>query len=53
MRDRVMLSQDGIVLVHVNFNKDNGDIIGKPEIISRGFAASQEAQEILSRLEKL
>ncbi len=52
MRDRTMLSQDGIVLVHVNLKGDNGELIGKPEIISRGFAASQEAQEILTHLEK-
>jgi ribonuclease J len=52
MRDRVMLSQDGIVLVHINVNKRNGDMVGRPEIISRGFAASQEAEEILKRLEK-
>jgi ribonuclease J len=52
MRDRVMLSQDGIVLVHINVNKRNGEMLGRPEIISRGFAASQEAEEILKRLEK-
>ncbi|MDK2982264.1 MAG: ribonuclease [Chloroflexota bacterium] len=52
MRDRVMLSQDGIVLVHINVNKRNGEMFGRPEIISRGFAASQEAEEILKRLEK-
>ncbi len=52
MRERTMLSQDGIVLVHLNFNNRSGELLGKPEIISRGFAASQEAQEILHRLEK-
>jgi ribonuclease J len=52
MRDRTMLSQDGIVLVHINLNKQSGEMVGKPEIISRGFAASQEATEILNRLEK-
>ena len=52
MRDRSMLSRDGIVLVHVNIKEQDGQIFGKPEITSRGFAASQEANEILSRLEK-
>jgi len=52
LRDRTMLSQDGIVLVHINLNIRNNELMGKPEIISRGFAASQEAQEILTRLEK-
>ena len=52
LRDRTMLSKDGIVLVHINLNNNNGKLIGKPDIISRGFAASQEAQGILNRLEK-
>jgi ribonuclease J len=52
MRDRTMLSQDGIVLVHINVNEQNGEIYGKPEITSRGFAAPQEADEIHSRLER-
>ena len=52
LRDRTMLSKDGIVLVHINLNGHSSQLIGKPEIISRGFAASQEAQGILNRLEK-
>ena len=49
MRDRALLSKDGIVLVHINLNK-NENLHGKPEITSRGFAASQDADEILRRL---
>jgi ribonuclease J len=52
LRDRSMLSKDGIVLVHINLNNHNGEMLGKPEILSRGFAASQEAQGILNHLEK-
>jgi ribonuclease J len=52
MRDRTMLSQDGIVLVHINVKEQNGEIYGKPEITSRGFAAPQDADEIHSRLER-
>jgi ribonuclease J len=51
MRDRALLSKDGIVLVHVNLNK-NEHLHGNPEITSRGFAASQDADEILRRLNK-
>lgn len=52
MRDRTMLSQDGIVLVHINVREENGEIYGKPAITSRGFAAPQEADDIHSRLER-
>ena len=50
LRDRSLLSKDGIVFVHVNINQ-NGDMHGKPEIVSRGFATNQEAEELLPRLE--
>ena len=52
MRDRTMLSKDGIILVHINLDKKSNEIYGKPEIVSRGFAASQEANEIIARLHK-
>ena len=52
MRDRTQLSKDGIVLVHVNIKEQSGEIHGKPEIVSRGFAAPQEADAIHSRLER-
>jgi len=52
MRDRTMLSKDGVVLVHINRDKESKNICGKPTITSRGFAAPQEAEDILSRLEK-
>ena len=51
LRDRSLLSKDGIVLVHINLNGD-GSIHGKPQITSRGFMASQEADEIIQQLKK-
>jgi len=50
LRDRTLLSKDGIVLVHINLDKNTKKIYGSPEITSRGFAASQDAENILSRL---
>ena len=50
LRDRTLLSKDGIVLIHINLNKDTKKIYGDPEITSRGFASSQDADNILSQL---
>ena len=50
LRDRTLLSRDGIVLVHINLDKNTKKIYGSPEITSRGFAASQDAENILSHL---
>jgi len=50
LRDRTLLSRNGIVLVHINLYKGTKKIYGEPAIASRGFAASQDAENILSRL---
>ncbi|HEY60007.1 MAG TPA: ribonuclease J [Anaerolineae bacterium] len=52
MRDRESLSRDGIVLIHINLNRKTGSLHGKPEIASRGFTATQEAEEILRQAQK-
>lgn len=49
LRDRATLSKDGIVSVHVNLDRKTGQLRGKPAIASRGFASSQESQEILQQ----
>lgn len=37
LRDRKLLSQDGIVVVIVAIDKKDGKMVGKPDIVSRGF----------------
>ena len=37
LKDRQMLSNDGVVAIVVNLNRKNKKIIGQPEIVSRGF----------------
>ncbi|MGV8025825.1 MAG: ribonuclease J [Anaerolineaceae bacterium] len=46
MRDRELLSKDGIILVHVILNKKDGSLIIDPEIISRGFTSTREEDEL-------
>jgi ribonuclease J len=43
IRDRKHLSEDGIVLPLVGINKRTGRVEGLPEIVTRGFAAAEEA----------
>ena len=43
IRDRKHLSEDGIVLPIVGINKRTGRVEGLPEIVTRGFAAAEEA----------
>ena len=48
LRDRRQLSQDGILIVVVTMNKNNGRVIAGPDIVSRGFVYVRESEELLS-----
>ena len=45
MREREALGEDGFVVVNLRVNRA-GQLIGKPEIISRGFIYTPEAEEM-------
>ena len=51
MRDRELLSQDGVVLLNLELNKNNGKFKDL-EIISRGFIAQDESQDLFAELRK-
>jgi ribonuclease J len=47
IRDREILAKDGFLLVAVNVKKETGEIVGHPEIISRGFIYLRDSDELL------
>jgi ribonuclease J len=49
LRDRKLLSRDGIVVVIVAIDKEKGRIIGRPDIVSRGFVDMKEGETILEQ----
>lgn len=51
MRDRELISQDGVVLLNLELDKNNGKFKDL-EIISRGFIAQDESQDLFSELRK-
>ena len=51
MREREMLSQDGIVLLNLIKDKANANL-GEVEIISRGFMSQAESQDLFEDLRK-
>lgn len=42
MRERELLSQDGILVVQIVQDKKTGRMVGKPEIINRGFMGEED-----------
>ncbi|GAC1399713.1 MAG: ribonuclease J [Ktedonobacteraceae bacterium] len=47
LRDRKALSQDGILMAVLTVDKETGQPIGGPDIISRGFVYMRDAEELL------
>ena len=47
LRDRRQLSQDGILIVVVTMNKDSGQVMAGPDIVSRGFVYVRESEQLM------
>ena len=47
LRDRRMLSKDGIVMVIIAVNQQTGKLVGRPDIISRGFVDTRESRDMI------
>ncbi len=47
LRDRKVLSQDGLFVVVVGICKDTGKMVAGPDIISRGFIYMRESEDML------
>jgi ribonuclease J len=49
LRNRRMLSRDGMVVVIIAVNKQSGKLVGRPDIVSRGFVDTNEAKDMLDK----
>lgn len=53
LRDRKHLAQDGLFIVVATLDRERGNIISGPEIVSRGFVYVKESEELISDAKKL
>jgi len=47
LRSRRMLSRDGVVVAIIALNKQTGKIVGRPEIVTRGFIDIEESRDMV------
>ena len=47
LRDRRYLSEDGFVVLFVRINRSSGELVGSPELVSRGFVWIDESTELM------
>ncbi len=53
LRDRKLLSRDGIVVVVIAIDKEHGKVVGRPDIVSRGFVDMKEGEAVLEKARDL
>jgi len=49
LRDRHHLANDGMVVVILAIERNTGRIVGRPEVVSRGFIDIEESEDLLER----
>ncbi len=49
LRDRKVLSQDGILMAILTIDKETGQPLAGPDIVSRGFVYMRDAEELMER----
>jgi ribonuclease J len=47
LRDRQVLSEDGMIVVIVQIDRKTGQLVGSPDIISRGFIFMKEHKDLI------
>ena len=53
MKDRKVMANDGIVVVIANIDTNNNQLLGNPNITTRGFVLVNDNSELLKKLEEI
>ena len=48
LRDRELLAQDGVLLIIANIDARKKQVLGSPEVVSRGFVYMKENEELIA-----
>ena len=53
LKDREMLGENGIVIISCTLDKETKEIVGGPEILTRGFIYVKESQDLLEETKEI
>ena len=52
LRDRKHLAQDGLIVLVVTIQREDGQLVSGPDIVSRGFVYVRESEELMENIRK-
>ena len=53
LRDRKRLAEDGIIIVAATIEKESGDVIAGPDVVTRGFVYVRESEQLMAESKRL
>lgn len=53
LKDREMLSENGIIIISATLDKRNKQILAGPEILTRGFIYVKDSQELMNNIKEI
>jgi len=53
LRDRLHLSQDGLIIIVLTMDGDTGEVIAGPDVISRGFVYVKESENLMDEVKSV
>lgn len=53
LRDRLLLSQDGLIVVVASVSPDGGYIVSGPDIVSRGFVYMRDSEDLMEEMKQI
>lgn len=53
LRDRKRLAEDGIIIIAVTIEKDTGEVISGPDVVTRGFVYVRESEQLMEESRRL
>ena len=53
LRDRLLLSQDGLIVIVATVSSDGGYLLSGPDIVSRGFIYVRESEDFMEEMRRI
>ena len=53
LRDRLLLSQDGLIVIVATISREGGYILSGPDIVSRGFVYVRDSEDLMEEMRQI